>query len=128
MKDNVVPGNPPLAAHGTITRIQGGLSFDGMTSFLDSQLPDNDCMRNPDLCLAGFSFGAKLKFDQAAVTVNAPRYLVDSGASLGDRGVSMYLQMTVLYVSIVTSNKVYKVGILFCPGCTHGLVQQKDLF
>ena len=113
MKDNAVPGSPPLTAHGSITDIAGGLSFDGATSYLDSNLPATDCIVNPDLCLDGFSFGGKLKFDQAAVTVNSPKFIMDTGASSNHRGISMYQQMTALHVTLVTSNNVYKVSPVY---------------
>lgn len=66
-------------------------------------------MLNPDLCSEGFSFGIKLKFTTDSLTVNAPRYVVDSGRTAKGRGIAVYLVMKELFVEIATSNALYKV-------------------
>jgi hypothetical protein len=66
-------------------------------------------MVDPDRCSEGFSFGIKLKFTIDSLTVNAPRYVVDSGRTSKGRGISLYLVMKELFVEIATSNALYKV-------------------
>ncbi|XP_031555970.1 uncharacterized protein LOC116292758 [Actinia tenebrosa] len=105
---NAVPGNPALTAKGKFTRIDGGLGFDGSTTFLSGSLDNKDCMINPDVCSEGFSFGIKLKFISNSLTVNAPRYVVDSGRTAKGRGIAVYLVMKSLFVEIATSNALYK--------------------
>lgn len=104
-----VPGNPPLSAMGNVARVDGGLAFDGVTAFLAGSLDDKQCLVNPDLCSEGFSFGLKVKFMTNSLTVNAPRYVVDSGRTAKGRGIAVYIVMKELFIEIATSTTLYKV-------------------
>ena len=109
MNDKVVPGNPPLVIRGSLESVQGGSRFDGTQSSLIGALPGTACVCDPDMCLGGFSVGAKLKFSDLSLTSNAPQYVIDTGASANNKGVSLFLQLNSLYFKIVTSNAVYQV-------------------
>lgn len=104
-----VPGNPALAANGKLARIDGGLAFDGNTGSLEGTLGENQCLVNPDLCSEGLSFGVKVKFMTGSLTVNEPRYVVDTGRTAMGRGIAIYVIMSELYVEVATSNALYKV-------------------
>ena len=109
MNDKQVPGNPPLDIHGTLQPILGGSGFDGSQSFLSGQLPNTACLIDPSMCVSGFALGAKLRFSDLSLTSNAPQYVIDTGASANNKGVSVFLQLNSLYFKIVTSNAVYQV-------------------
>ena len=110
MNDKQVPGNPPLASHGSLQPIPGGLSFDGTETSLIGQLPNTACVIDPDMCLDGFAVAAKLRFDELSLTSNVPQYVIDTGASNNGKGVSVFLQLNALYFKIATSNAVYQVN------------------
>nr|XP_058946642.1 uncharacterized protein LOC131774603 [Pocillopora verrucosa] len=111
MNDKQVPGNPPLSIVGGLEAVPGGARFDGIQSCLSGQLPSTACVIDPDMCVDGFAVGAKLKFSDMSLTSNAPQYVVDTGASNGNKGVGMFLQLNALYFKIVTSNAVYQASI-----------------
>ena len=110
MNDKLVPGNPPLVIHGSLESVQGGSRFDGAQSSLSGALPGTACVCDPDMCISGFAVGAKLKFSDLSLTSNAPQYVIDTGPSANNKGVSVFLQLNSLYFKIVTSNAVYQVS------------------
>ena len=109
MNDKQVPGNPPLSIVGSLGAVPGGASFDGTQSSLKGQLPGTACVIDPDMCINGFALGAKLRFSDMSLTSNTPQYVIDTGASNGNKGVSIFLQLNSLYFKIVTSNAAYQV-------------------
>ena len=111
MNDKLVPGNPPLVIHGSLEAVQGGSRFDGAQSSLIGALPGTACECDPDMCISGFAVGAKLKFSDQSLTYNAPQYVIDTGASANNKGISVFLQLNSLYFKIVTSNAVYQVRL-----------------
>ena len=111
MNDKQVPGNPPLEIHGSLEPILGGSSFDGVQSSLSGKLPSTACVIDPNMCISGFAIGAKLRFSDASLTSNAPQYVIDTGASANNKGISVFLQLNSLYFKIVTSNAVYQVRV-----------------
>ena len=112
MNDKQVPGNPSLEIHGSLEPVQGGSRFDGTKSSLSGQLPGTACVCDPDMCISGFALGAKLKFSDMSLTSNVPQYVIDTGASANNKGVSVFLQLNSLYFKIVNSNAVYQVRLL----------------
>ena len=104
-----ISGTPSLAVHGTVKHVDGGISFDGATAYLDGQLPATDCLSDPDKCIQGFSVGAKLKFDEEALAVFAPKYIVDTGVSAKGRGIAIYHIATNLFFELATTSALYKV-------------------
>lgn len=111
MNDKQVPGNPPLTSHGTLQPIQGGMSFDGADTSLSGTLPSTACLVDPDMCTTGFALGMKLRFDDLSLTSNKPQYVVDTGASINGKGVSVFLQLNSLYFKVATSRTVYQVSL-----------------
>lgn len=104
-----VPGNPPLTGNGNLARVDGGLEFDGVSAFLAGTLDSKQCLVDPDICSEGFSFGLKVKFMTNSLTVNTPRYVVDSGRTAKGRGIAVYIVMKELFIEIASSNTLYKV-------------------
>jgi len=111
MNDKLVPGNPPLVIQGSLEAVQGGSRFDGAKSSLSGALPGTACVCDPDMCISGFAVGVKLKFSDESLTYNAPQYVIDTGASANNKGISVFLQLNSLYFKIVTSNAVYQVRL-----------------
>ena len=111
MNDKLVPGNPPLVIEGSLEAVQGGSRFDGAQSSLIGALPGTACVCDPDMCISGFAVGAKLKFSDQSLTYNAPQYVIDTGASANNKGISVFLQLNSLYFKVVTSNAVYQVRL-----------------
>lgn len=128
MSDKLVPGNPPLVIQGSLEAVQGGSRFDGAQSSLIGALPGTACECDPDMCISGFAVGAKLKFSDQSLTYNAPQYVIDTGASANNKGISVFLQLNSLYFKIVTSNAVYQVRL--SGEITHSLYRKShaDLF
>ena len=128
MNDKLVPGNPPLVIQGSLEAVQGGSRFDGVQSSLIGTLPGTACECDPDMCISGFAVGAKLKFSDQSLTYNAPQYVIDTGASANNKGISVFLQLNSLYFKIVTSNAVYQVRL--SGETTHSLYRRShtDLF
>lgn len=85
--------------------------MDGTQSFLSAELPKTACMIDPNMCISGFAVGLKLRFSDLSLTSNAPQYVIDTGASASNKGVSVFLQLNSLYFKIVTSNAVYQVRV-----------------
>ena len=113
LKSGKVPGTPDLSANGNIYRIDGGLGFDGTTASLFGTLLPTQCLLDIDLCSEGFSFGMKMKFKTSSLTVNSPRYVVDSGRTANARGIAVYIYMKELFVEIAKSTTLYKVKKIF---------------
>ena len=87
-----------------------GMTFDGTGTFATAVLPRHDCLRDPGLCVYGFSIGSRIKFDQADMAYTIPKYIFDSGArSLTTRGVSVYVVKGNLFFELATANKAWKV-------------------
>ena len=109
--DKIVPGNPPLASHGTLEPVLGGMSFDGAQTSLSGTLPSTACVIDPDMCIDGFAVGMKLRFDELSLGSNKPQYVLDTGASDNYKGVCVFLQLNSLYFKIATSNAAYQVRL-----------------
>ena len=109
--DKILPGNPPLASHGTLEPVLGGMSFDGAQTSLSGTLPSTACVIDPDVCIDGFAVGMKLRFDELSLGSNKPQYVLDTGASDNYKGVSVFLQLNSLYFKIATSNAAYQVRL-----------------
>lgn len=107
--DKIV-GSPPLNLFGQTAIQNNGMLFDGAGTFATASLSKSDCLQDPGQCVNGFSMGAKLKFDEADMSYNMPKYIVDSGArSLTTRGVSAYIVNGNLFFELATAKKAWKV-------------------
>lgn len=108
---NKIVGSPSLNLFGN-TPIQGsGMSFDGVGTYATTSLSKSDCLQDPGRCVNGFSMGAKLKFDDADMTYNMAKYIIDSGArSLTTRGVSAYIVNGNMFFELATAKKAWKVS------------------
>lgn len=106
-----VPGNPSLSMHGYFHLVDGGLHFDGATSFMDTKLEDSHCLIHTDVCFTGFSFGTKLKFDEIVNSYTEPRFILDTGGH-GEKtsGVALFIENKKLVAEVTTKNKKYSVG------------------
>lgn len=103
-------GTPPLNLFGTSLIQDKGMIFDGVGTFATADLPRSDCLRDPGLCVNGFSIGCRIKFDQADMAYAMPKYIFDSGArSLSTRGVSVYIVKGSLFFELATATRAWKV-------------------
>ena len=103
-------GTPPLNLFGTSLIQDKGMVFDGVGTFATADLPRSDCLRDPGLCVNGFSIGCRIKFDQADMAYAMPKYIFDSGArSLSTRGVSVYIVKGSLFFELATATRAWKV-------------------
>ena len=107
-----IPGNPDLVAHGELILVDGGLAFDGRDSHAVAQIPADDCIINPEGCPEGLSFGTKLKFDNQLLSVDEPRYIIDTGANKPDvRGFSLFVQQGKLYAVVRSAEREWMVRV-----------------
>ena len=105
-----IEGNPAFTVHGSVQSNDGGVSFDGTSGFLTTDMASTDCVMDPSLCMKGLSIGMNLKFDQSAKDYKEPRYLIDTGAqSSQTRGVSMYVKDGKIFFKLAISQKVWEV-------------------
>lgn len=105
-------GNPAFRVHGTVQASDGGVTFDGQTGFLTTDMSANDCVMNPALCPKGLSIGMNLKFDQSVKDYKEPRYLIDTGAqSSQTRGISIYVKDGKVFFTLAISQKVWEVSM-----------------
>jgi hypothetical protein len=57
---NKIHGANPIAAHGHIKAVDGGLQLNGVDSWLDAGDFYGQCLGDPDLCIKGFSFATQV--------------------------------------------------------------------
>ena len=112
-------GNPAFRIHGTVQENDGGVSFDGQSGFLTTDMSATDCLMDPGLCsYKGLSIGMNLKFEQSVKDYKEPRYLIDTGAqSSQTRGVSMYIKDGKVFFTLAISQKVWEVSRKLFVGC-----------
>ena len=59
--NNKIHGSNPIAAHGKIRSINGGLQLNGQDSWLDAGDFFGQCLGDPDLCIKGFSYALQVR-------------------------------------------------------------------
>lgn len=107
---NFIEGNPAFQVHGKVQAYDGGVSFDGQTGFLTTDMSATDCLMDPTLCNKGLSIGMNVMFDKSVNEYKDPRYLLDTGAqSSQTRGVSMYIKDGRLFFNLAISQKSWEV-------------------
>jgi hypothetical protein len=106
-----VSGSPSLSVYGKIRITEGGLHFDGSTSFMDTHIKETHCLHDTEFCSKGFSFGTKLRIDEAANRYTEPKFILDTGSHAEKtRGVSLFVENQKLVVEFTTKNMTYRVG------------------
>lgn len=68
-----------------------------------------DCLVDPDKCQSGFTVGIKLKFDASIMSCKVPRFIIDTGPSVEDRGLSLYTAGGKIVVLVASSQNTWKV-------------------
>ncbi|XP_032238898.2 uncharacterized protein LOC5513456 isoform X2 [Nematostella vectensis] len=106
--NNKIHGSSPIASHGHIKAVDGGLQLNGVDSWLDAGDFYGQCLGDPDLCIKGFSFAMQLNFDDDAKSYKDKRLILDSAGD--SRGVSVYLQNNTVNYKVVTSTKTWKLS------------------
>ena len=105
-----IEGTPALSVHGNIQASDGGVSLDGQSGFLTTDMSMTDCLSDPALCSKGLSLGMTVKFDQSVKEYKEPRYLLDTGAqSSQTRGVSLYVKDGKVFFNLAISQKTWQV-------------------
>ena len=112
VKENVIPGNPNLSAHGNIKSVTGGgLELDGTSTWIDGHFKSTDCLLDPGLCIDGFSIAGKFMFGESDKAYTDAHYVIDTGAHGGtSRGISVYLKNGKLHFQLTTSAKTWTVS------------------
>lgn len=106
-----VEGNPAFKVNGEVIVKDGGLDFDGESSWLGATVVKESCLLNPENCIEGFSIGTKLKFDGVPDNEN-DRYLIDTGAqSTARRGISLFVKSGKLAFVLATAERTWMVNI-----------------
>lgn len=105
-----IEGTPAFSVHGNIQASDGGVSLDGQSGFLTTDMSMTDCLSDPALCSKGLSLGMTVKFDQSVKEYKEPRYLLDTGAqSSQTRGVSLYVKDGKVFFNLAISQKTWQV-------------------
>lgn len=106
-----VEGNPAFKVNGEAAIKDGGIDFDGETTWLGATVDKESCLLNPENCIEGFSLGAKLKFDGVPDNEN-DRYLLDTGAqSTARRGISLFVKSGKLAFTLATGERTWMVSV-----------------
>lgn len=111
LKAKTVPGIPPLSAAGAFDLGDGGLLFDGTSTWLGATIPQGDCLMDPGKCISGFTLASKLFLHSSVASYTKPKYIVDTGASSAkSRGISMYVMSGKVFAELATTSKVWTVS------------------
>ena len=111
VKSGFVEGSPTFKANGDVSAGDGGLIFNGVTSWLAARVDKTDCLVDPERCVKGFSIGAMLKLSPDIKEYGEARYIIDTGAHSEDtRGVSLYTVSGKLHFMFATSTKTWEVS------------------
>ena len=111
ISNGFVEGNPSFKVNGNLQIADGGLAFDGLTSWLGTHVANTDCFVDPALCTKGIALGAHLKLDPSVLSYKEATYLIDTGAkSDGKRGLSLYVEGGKLYFMLATADKTWEVS------------------
>ena len=57
-----IHGSNPIATHGNVKSVDGGLQLNGVDAWLDAGDYYGQCLGDPDLCIKGFSFALQVTF------------------------------------------------------------------
>ncbi|XP_078359625.1 uncharacterized protein LOC144644082 isoform X4 [Oculina patagonica] len=104
-----IHGSNPIATHGKVKSVDGGLQLNGVDAWLDAGDFYGQCLGDPDLCIKGFSFALQLNFDDDALSYKDKRYVLDSSGN--SRGVSIFIQNGSLFYKVVTSTKQWQLSM-----------------
>lgn len=104
-----IHGSNPIATHGNVKSVDGGLQLNGVDAWLDAGDYYGQCLGDPDLCIKGFSFALQLNFDDDALSYKDKRYVLDSSGN--SRGVSIFIQNGSLFYKVVTSTKEWQLSM-----------------
>ena len=55
-----IHGSNPIATHGRLKSVDGGLQLNGVDAWLDAGDFYGQCLGDPDLCIKGFSFALQV--------------------------------------------------------------------
>ena len=55
-----IHGSNPIATHGNVKSVDGGLQLNGVDAWLDAGDYYGQCLGDPDLCIKGFSFALQV--------------------------------------------------------------------
>lgn len=111
LKAKTVPGIPPLSAVGPFDLGDGGLLFNGKSTWLGATISQQDCLIDPGRCISGFTLATKLFLHSSVASYATPKYIVDTGASSAKaRGISMYVMSGKVFFELATSSKVWTVS------------------
>ena len=55
-----IHGSNPIAVHGNVKSVDGGLQLNGVNAWLDAGDFYGQCLGDPDLCIKGFSFALQV--------------------------------------------------------------------
>ena len=114
VKQNRIPGTPPLYMFGKYKLIDLGLLFFEPTTWSQTELNPKDGLMDPEKLVEGFTIGMKIKLDPVTKTCTTPRFIVDTGAaSLNTRGVSVYTVGGKILALVTTSKSSWQACILF---------------
>lgn len=56
-----IHGSNPIAVHGKVKAVDGGLQLNGVDAWLDAGDFYGQCLGDPDLCIKGFSFALQVE-------------------------------------------------------------------
>ena len=78
---------------------------------MDTHIKESHCLHDTEFCSKGFSFGTKLRIDEAANRYTEPKFILDTGGhEEKTRGVSLFVEDQKLVVEVTTKNMTYRVG------------------
>ncbi|XP_074615208.1 uncharacterized protein LOC141874734 isoform X6 [Acropora palmata] len=103
-----IHGSNPIAVHGKVKAVDGGLQLNGVDAWLDAGDFYGQCLGDPDLCIKGFSFALQLNFDDDALSYTDERLILDSSGD--SRGVAVFIQHGSLYYKVTTSTREWQLS------------------
>ncbi|XP_067038773.1 uncharacterized protein [Acropora muricata] len=103
-----IHGSNPIAVHGKVKAVDGGLQLNGVDAWLDAGDFYGQCLGDPDLCIKGFSFALQLNFDDDALSYTDKRLILDSSGD--SRGVAVFIQHGSLYYKVTTSTREWQLS------------------
>ncbi|XP_065670479.1 uncharacterized protein LOC100203426 isoform X28 [Hydra vulgaris] len=98
-------GNRPMAAHGGVRVVPGGVALDGIHGFLDGGDFHGKCLADPKKCIKGFTIAIHVYFDKIVRQYKKEHCVIDTSG--GGKGFTIFIANNKLNYKVVTDEQTW---------------------
>ncbi|XP_065639359.1 uncharacterized protein LOC100203426 isoform X15 [Hydra vulgaris] len=98
-------GNRPMAAHGGVRVVPGGVALDGIHGFLDGGDFHGKCLADPKKCIKGFTIAIHIYFDKIVRQYKKEHCVIDTSG--GGKGFTIFIANNKLNYKVVTDEQTW---------------------